>query len=413
MGKFVDFVARIYSSKRFNLIAFGLIAAMILIAYSNTFTASFHFDDNPSIIENAAIRHVTWDNIRLLLSTNRPVVDLSIMLNYRLSGLNVVGYHIFNITTHILNSYLVYLLVLGTLTLPVLEAQYAEKAKRMALFSALLFGVHPIQTESVTYIISRSELITTFFYLSTLLVFTRGVRSGKFRHFIAAMLLSLLAMQSKEWAVTLPAIVILYDFVFLSEGNLKPVLSRWWAYLLVAAPWALALSKIPVFAAQPGASYGIGMTSVRGITPLTYLMTSLNVLWTYIRLLILPINQNLDYDYPIAKTLLEFPTALSLIGHLTVIIAALWLYRKKHSLLISFGIAWFYITLSPVQSFVPIVDVIFEHRVYMPSIGFFLAAIVAYEAIFDRIEKREVVAAADAVPGRKKKDDKRERAVAR
>ena len=391
MEKLKDILGRIFDSKHFNLIAFCAIAVMILIAYSNTFTASFHFDDNPAILENPYIRHVTWDNIRHLLSTNRPMVDLSIMLNYQLSGVNVVGWHMFNIGNHIANSFLVYLLILWTLTLPVLASQYADKAKRMALFCALLFAVHPIHTESVTYIISRSETVTTFFYMLALLAFVIGVKNKNNFFMIGAALASLCAMQSKEWAVTLPAVVLLYDYLFLSEGKLKSILSRWWAYLLVAAPWALALSKIPIFASTPSSSYGIGMTTATGITPITYLMTSMNVLWTYVRLMILPINQNLDYDYPIAKTLFEFPTALSFLGHVAVVVAAVWLYRKKGMRLIPFGLAWFYITLSPVQSFVPIVDVIFEHRLYLPSIGFILMAVVAYEWIFDWFEKRKAI----------------------
>lgn len=390
MGKFRDVLDKIFAHKRFNLIAFCVIAAMILIAYSNTFTASFHFDDNPAIVENPHIRHVTWDNIRHLLSTNRPTVDLSLMLNYQLSGLNVVGWHIFNITNHIVNSYFVYLLILWTLTMPVFGGQYAEKAKRMALFGALLFAVHPIQTESVTYIISRSETVTSFFYLLALLFYIKGATKNNPFFMIGAALASLCAMQSKEWAVTLPAVILLYDFLFLSEGKLKKILSRWYAYVLVALPWAIVLYKISLFSAPgAGGSYGFGVTTTTGITPVTYLLTSLNVLWTYVRILILPINQNLDYDYPIAKTLFELPTALSFLGHVAVIGAAFWLYQKKKMRLIPFGLAWFYITLSPVQSFVPIVDVIFEHRMYLPSIGFFLMAIVAYEAVFDWLEKRK------------------------
>jgi hypothetical protein len=102
--------------------------------------------------------------------------------------------------------------------------------------------------------------------------------------------------------------------------------------------------------------------------------------------LFLPINQNLDYDYPVAKTLFELPTILSFAGHLTVVIASFWLYRTKGWRLTPFGLAWFYIGLSPVQSVVPVVDVIFEHRAYMPSVGFFLAFIVAFDMAFDRLE---------------------------
>ncbi len=388
MGKFIDSVNKIFAHKRFNLIAFGVIAMMVLIAYSNTFTASFHFDDNPAIVENPYIRHVTWDNILHLLSTNRPTVDLSIMLNYQLSGLNVVGWHIFNITNHIVNSCLVYLLVLWTLTLPVLARQYADKARRMAFFCALLFAVHPIQTESVTYIISRSETVTTFFYLLTLLFFIKGVRTGRFGYSIAVLACSLLAMQSKEWAVTLPAIVLLYDYLFLSEGKFRLIASRWYSYVLVSLPWVLYFSKVSL----TGSGYGFGVHTATGITPVTYQLTSFNVLWTYVRLLILPIHQNLDYDYPIAKTLFEFPTILSFLGIVAVVAASLWLYRKKNMRLIPFGAAWFYITLSPVQSFVPILDVIFEHRLYLPSIGFFIVFVTAYEKLFDWIERRRELA---------------------
>jgi hypothetical protein len=187
---------------------------------------------------------------------------------------------------------------------------------------------------------------------------------------------SLLSMGSKEWAVTLPAMIFLYDVIFLSENKIKPALSRWKAYILIALPWGVIVHTLNLVAGSgSGASVGFNISNSSGV-PLnawTYLLTSFNVIWTYVRLLFLPINQNLDYEYPVAQTLFAFPTLLSFIGHIAVVSAAFWLYRKKGSLVIPFGVAWFYITLSPVQSFVPVLDVIFEHRLYLPSIGFFMA----------------------------------------
>lgn len=386
-------IEKVFVGKRFNLIAFGIIAIMILIAYSNTFTASFHFDDNPSIQENPLIRHVTADNLLQILSGGRPMVYLSIMLNYQLNGINVIGYHVFNIGIHIANSFFVYLLILRTLTLPQFAGRYAERAKRMALFCALLFGVHPIQTESVTYIISRTELLATFFYLAAFLLFIRAAKAVTLRYAVAVAFTSLCAAASKEWAVTLPALLIIYDYFFLSQGNLKPLLSRWQLFLCTALPWPYVLSRLDLFASGGVAGVGFDLVSATGITMKTYLYTSLNVIWTYIRLLFVPINQNLDYDYPIAKTLFEFPTLLSLVGHLVVLAAAIWLWRKKGWTLIPFGVAWFYIGLSPTQSFVPVVDVIFEHRVYMPSIGFFLAFVVLFEISFDYLAKKKTAEA--------------------
>jgi hypothetical protein len=155
---------RLFASRRFNLIAFAFIAALILIAYSNTFYATFHFDDNPAIVENAYIKRVTFDNIKYLLSINRPVVNLTLMLNYSLGGLNVVGWHIFNTGCHIANSWFVYLLILWTLNMPLLASGMLKSEADGPLWcSSLRRASH--QTESVTYIITRTELLATLFIL--------------------------------------------------------------------------------------------------------------------------------------------------------------------------------------------------------------------------------------------------------
>lgn len=379
-----------FEGRRLNLAVFCLIAVLVVIAYSNAFTSSFHFDDDPAIVQNAITKSVTLDHILAIISGARPVVNLSILINYQLSGLHVIGWHIFNIGLHIANSFLVYLFILRTLMMPSLKAKFSEKAKWLALFGSLLFALHPIQTETVTYIISRSELLATFFYLGTILLFISGVRTGKGRYYAAAVISSLLAMGSKEWAVTLPALIVLYDFLFLAEGRVKYVLSRWYLYGLVALPpiW-FVLFKLDLFAPGGSSSMGFNVATVTGITPSTYLFTSFNIVWTYIRLLIIPIGQNIDYDYPIAKTLFELPTILSFLGHLAVVCGVFLLYKKRKWILVPFGAAWFYITLSPVQSFVPLTDVIFEHRLYLPSIGFFLAFVVIYEKLFTWIEQRD------------------------
>lgn len=385
-------VNKLFTIRNFNLVAFGIIAGLILIVYSNTFIASFHFDDNPSIVENPAIKRVTTDHIINLLSGVRPVVYLSLMLNYQLSGMNVVGWHVFNISFHIANSIFVYLLMFWTLNLPLLENKYREKAKRMALFGSLLFAVHPVQTESVTYIITRTELLATFFYLATFLLFIKGARTNRSSYYVGAFFTAALSMGSKEWAVTLPALLMIYDYLFIADGKVRVVASRWMVYVAVAVPWVIVLRNLDLFAStSSGAGIGFNVSTTSGITAKTFWLTSLNVIWTYIRLLFLPIHQNLDYDYPIARTLFEFPTLLSLIGHIAVVSAAFWLYKKKGWLLVPFGVAWFYIGLSPVQSFVPIIDVIFEHRAYMPSIGFFIALVVAYEGLFEWWEARQLL----------------------
>ena len=197
-----------------------------------------------------------------------------------------------------------------------------------------------------------------------------------------------LSMGSKEWAVILPVMLMLYDVLFFSGGKVRPVLSRWYIYLLTALPWAYVLSHLDLLSKGGSAGVGFNLVSATGITPVTYLYTSFNVIWTYLRLLVLPINQNLDYDYAIAKTLFELPTLLSFLGHVAVIAGAFLVYFRKKWTIVPFGVAWFYIGLLPTQSIVPVVDVIFEHRVYMPSIGFFLVFVLLYESLFDRLAAR-------------------------
>jgi hypothetical protein len=391
-------VNKFFSIKGFNFIAFAFIAAFVLIAYSNTFNAAFHFDDNPSIVENPNIKYMTMDSIIASIKGIRPVVYLSLMLNYKLGGMKPFGFHVFNVSVHIINSFLVYLLVSLTLSLPVFKDKYADRAKRMGLFAGLLFGVHPIQTESVTYIISRTELLATIFYLAAFLLFTQGIQKRKSIYYIGGFVTSFLSMSSKEWAVTLPAMIILYDYLFLSDKKVGTVLSHWLAFLLAALPWIAVYHSLNL---TNNPSVGFNMVSSSGgtnpPTVITYLLTSFNVLWTYIRLLILPINQNLDYEYAIAKTLFEFPTLLSFLGHIAVVGMAFWLFKKKGWLLIPFGIAWFYIGISPVHSFVPVMDIIFEHRVYMPSIGFFIVFVVAFESVFEWWGERAALKKAKAV----------------
>jgi len=117
------------------------------------------------------------------------------------------------------------------------------------------------------------------------------------------------------------------------------------------------------------------------------------VLWTYLRLLILPINQNLDYDYPVAKSIFEFPTFLSFVGILLILVSAFYLltpYASRfthYGRLIAFFILWFFVILSPTSSFIPIIDVIFEHRLYLASVGFFVLLSLAFDSLFKRLEK--------------------------
>lgn len=408
-------IENIYSSNKFHVIAGLLIAVSILLAYSNTFHASFHFDDSANIVENHNIR--TLDNWTDIARSHRGIAMLSFAVNYALGGLNVTGYHIVNTAIHIVNSILIYFLIF--ITLNRIES-FKGLEKKIAIYTALLFALHPIQTQAVTYIVQRMEILASMFMLAGLLLFIKGVETSKM---IAKVLLYaattasfLIGFYSKEIAITLPALIIIYDYCFLSGGNLKKLIGRWPIYLVLlagfiflAAPTFSGLQETPGSAGEAAVggfqSAGFG---VRSITPKEYLFTQFNVLVYYITLLIAPVNQNLDYDFPVSQGLFEVPVVtqgtvlniplpppiVSLIIILAIIGFALYFLTNRasritnHGRLIAFFILWFFIILSPTSSFVPIIDVIFEHRLYLASAGYFLLFSLFVEKIFGNIGTR-------------------------
>lgn len=366
----------------------SLISIILLgaIVYSNTLNASWHFDDQVVVTENWTIRDLKGC-FTSIFSGNRSVGFFTFALNYHFNKLNVKGYHLVNIAIHILNGLLVYTLVRLTLkTKAMADSRLAAYSRFLSLASGLIFVVHPLQTQAVTYIAQRFASLATLFYLLALVLFVKarlsllqGKKFFSLSHlglYFFSLFSCYLAMHTKEITFTLPFMILLYEFFFI-DSTLKKAGRRVF-YLL---PFLLMLSIIPFhtlnLSFKEGASKPLGdiigeMREQAQETPLIsrhdYLLTQFNVIVTYIRLLLLPVNQNLDYDYPIARTLFQFRTFFCFLFLLTLAILALYLFKRSR--LISFAISWFFITLSVESSIIPIRDVIFEHRVYLPSVGF-------------------------------------------
>jgi Flp pilus assembly protein TadD len=352
-----------------------------LIAYSNTFNVPFVFDDIPNIVENQRLRSIS--NIPLMFTeikgelASRPLTLATFAVDFHIGGLNTTGYHYVNLGLHLINTALLYALV-------VLTAGFVgyggRNVRRVAMVASILFIVHPVQTESVTYIVARSMLLATMFYLSGILVFARAVKDGahgvKGRAVFPLLLLSvsLLGMASREDFVTFPLMLMLYDYFFLSGRRLRNVARNYRLHL----PVTLTLGYLAFLVM--GFEYRGAGFDVRSISPVEYLFTQFNVHWTYLRLLVLPVKQNLDYSYQVARTLFEFPTIFSFAGYLGLWAAAVYLARRRP--VISFSMLWFLITITPASSIVPLNDVIFEHRLYLPSAGFFVlvAAVIFFLA---------------------------------
>ncbi|MBI5188686.1 MAG: hypothetical protein HZA07_06415 [Nitrospirae bacterium] len=380
-----------------NVISILLITILATVIYSNSFYASFHFDDTPSIVENYAIHR--FDLKEIFSTSTRPILDLTFALNYYFGKLNVSGYHLVNLILHISNGVMLYFILLWTINTPHpnpppqggragegVPQGNARVSHRIPLYASLIFIAHPIQTQAVTYIVSRSSVLATTFYLLTLLLFIKGFQSNLINsrnpinsrnlYFIGAFLSSCLGMGTKQEAATLPLMLLIYDFYFISDGDWKVLKGHYKVHLAIFSTLAivfyLSFSGLKTYISFDYAK-GIPMPQEEPITSLQYFLTQLHVIPYYIKLLFIPTNLNLDYDWPITRNI-DFLTVLFFVLLTSIIIVAIKLFRRAR--LVSFGIIWFFVTLSVTSSFIVIYDVIFEHRLYLPFIGF--AIILAF-----------------------------------
>jgi len=352
------------------------IAAVATVIYSNSFYASFHLDDTPAIVENYAIHR--FDLKEIFTTSSRPVLDVTFALNYYFGKLDVFGYHLVNLMLHIANGIMLYFILLWTINLANPKNSANLINFRAPLYASLIFIAHPVQTQAVTYIVSRSSVLATTFYLLALLLFIKGFKSPSLlpvtRHsllyFTGAFLASCLGMGTKQEAATLPLMLLIYDFYFISYGDLKALKSHYKIhipmFLTIAVAIYLSFSGLREFISFDY-SRGIPMPQEEPVTSLQYFFTQLHVIPYYIKLLFIPINLNLDYDWPITRNL-DFATGLYFVLLSSIVIVAIILYRRAR--LLSFGIIWFFVTISVTSSFIVIYDVIFEHRLYLPSVGF-------------------------------------------
>ncbi|HSA78468.1 MAG TPA: tetratricopeptide repeat protein, partial [Nitrospirota bacterium] len=322
--------------------------------------------------------------------------------------------HLVNFLIHILNGILLYRLVALSFRTPALsDVSLKSSSRAIALFAALFFVAHPVQTQAVTYIVQRLASLATLFYLLSFVAYiewrlTRGLEHGRRGSQWTAWILyalsiaaAVLAMKTKEIAFTLPVMIALYEFLFMN-GNVRK-------RVLFLIPLLLTMAIIPMGLINLGQPVGdvIGdvsaATRVESAMPRSeYLATELRVIVTYVRLLLFPVNQNLDYDYPKFRSILEPQVLLSLLFLLSILcfgIYFLQLSRRRPEdpafvgshpafpvlRLSAFGIFWFFITLSVESSVIPIADVIFEHRLYLPSAGFFMAAVTTVFFIREKL----------------------------
>jgi hypothetical protein len=363
-----------------HIAALVLIAGVALAAYSNTFSVPFQFDDRPNIVNNpdVQIKVLTWDRLEQLVKntykeTIRVFSFMTLALNYYFGAFDVFGYHGVNLLIHIASGIFLYVFLLLTFNLPFLRKEYGLFSYRAALFASLIFIAHPVQTQAVTYIVQRMASMAGMFYLLSMVLYVKGrLSTGRTRlfYFIGLALSYLLGVFTKENVAILPLFVALYEVYFFQKLDLTPktkkiVLGLASGLLLLAAFGFVLWGKRYIDVVVEGYEY-------RTFTMSERLLTQVRVVLHYLTLLIYPhpSRLNLDYDFPISGSLLDPPsTLISLLVILFLIGYGVWVAKKRPVL--SYFLFWYFGNLVIESSIFPL-EMVHEHRLYLPSAGPFL-----------------------------------------
>ena len=347
------------------------IAVAVFAAYANSFSGPFVFDDQLSIVENPTIQRLSWGALfpprgQGLTVEGRPLLNLSLALNHAVSGTNVWSYHALNIAIHLLAALTLFGLVRRTFLIVNFES-----ATVGALATAALWAVHPLQTESVTYVVQRTESLMGLFYLLTLYAFVRGAAAGRQSFWFALSAVSCaLGMATKEVMVSAPLMVLLYDCTFVAGSFRNAWREHWKLYLGLATTWVL-LGLLVLGAGNRGGTIGVSA----GVTWWQYGTCQARAMVHYLRRALWPSPLIFDYGSDFV-TWTEFaPPALLDVALLTLTAWALWrrpLGPAQGRPALGFVGAWFFVILAPTTSVVGGTrQMLAEHRMYLS-----LAAVV-------------------------------------
>jgi len=358
-----------------------LVAAAVVACYANSLAVPFQFDDDPNIVLNPCADDLACWAGPLAGPATRRVGLFTLGLDRRLHGLDPAGFHVTNLAFHLAAALLLQALVAAALRAADREGRLtAHQTRGAALLAALVFACHPVQTQAVTYVVQRLASLATALYLASLLLYLRARIAprpggpGPAALLAAAVACALLAMQTKEIAFTLPLAAVLLDRALLEGGwrrrlaFLGPLLAT-----LPVIPWLVLRGGRPV--AEVLADAGAATRVQSAASRLDYLATQGRVVARYLGLLLLPVGQSVD---PEQRLLSPWePSALVpgvlLLALLALGVALVARARTAEFRVAGLGVVLFFLALSVESSFLPIGDVMFEHRLYLPSAGAALA----------------------------------------
>ena len=348
-----------------TLAALVLLALAALAAYHNSFSGPFIFDDKPEIAENPDIRHLaTTLRGDPRINPSRPLLRVSLWINYAMGGQEVRGYHVLNLLLHILAAWTLWGLARRMLESPALRDRYGREAWGLALAIALLWTVHPLQTESVTYVVQRTEILAGWFYLLTVYSVVRSASAAGWRVPAwsgAAVVSCLLGMASKETVATAPLLALVLDRIFFAPSWRRLWQLRWGLYVALASTWIFQAMLVKASSGRTGTvGFGLGMHWWE------YALTQPYYLCRYLSLSVWPSALTLDYGTYLVHGVGEVtPYAALVLLLLVLTFVALWRNPPM-----GFCGLWFFLILGPTSSVVPIVGQTgAEHRMYLPLAG--------------------------------------------
>ncbi len=367
----------------------------LVIIYGNSWHCSWHFDDYKNIVENANVQmeQLSWKEIRTALAglpgegMQRPVAYLSFALNYALGQRDVFGYHLVNLFIHYLAALFLFFFIQRTLQLPLLKERYGNHAYSIAILAAFLWALHPIQVFAVTYIVQRMASLSALFSIMAMLFYllARTGEKKKVFYFVLSALSALLALGTKENAIMLPLVIFLYD-LFLIRGITAESLRQYAKLSIIPLMLILAVAWLLVDPAKLLDGYRI-----RPFTLEERLLTQPRVLVFYVSLLLYPLSSRfvLLQDLELSRSLFSPWTTLPAI--LLVLFAlGLVLFWARKKPLFSFSILFFLLNHLVEGSFLPL-EMIYEHRNYLPAMLFFVPLAVLFTRGFAYYAHRRVL----------------------
>lgn len=353
------------------------LASACLLVYGNSLWNGFIWDDHHLVGGNVFLSD--WRNIPKLFTTNllaggghstafyRPIQALTYMGEYQLWGLKPFGYHLTNLLLHLANAMLLYTLITPLAT------------KRAALVASLLFVVHPLQTEAITYISGRADPLALGFLLLALLAYREAQRGPQWnRYRYASFAAFLLALLSKETAMIFPALLALYDLTTDPPGRPRELLGRLWSrylpYLAILVAYGGLRAIIPDLQVAPRGAPTISLGQ--------RLLLVVRVFGEYLRLLGAPRDLHMERTVPLPTSLLDPMVLAGALALLLLIGLAWWTWPRVRSL--TLGIGWFLLAFFPISNLVPLNAYIAEHWMYLPAVGLFFVVGLGVEALWAR-----------------------------